>query len=84
LKYAKQVLGLLNNDGSVRKRDFEMEALEERISYAIGDVDIVYTRWLERMGTWDVDVEEEEEWTIEDDTLGYVAQDVSQPFMSAL
>ena len=78
LRYAKQVLTVLNQGDSVSRRD-GMSELEEREKqlYAVGEVEMVYRRWLEEMGRR----EEMKRRTFENNqtyTLGYVTKDVSQ------
>lgn len=80
LRYANQVLTLLNQPASVSRRDGGMSELErrERELYAAGDVEMVYKRWLEEMGM--TGEEELRRRGIEDAqnyTLGYVTKDVS-------
>lgn len=78
LRYAKQVLMVLNQDNSVSRRN-GMSELDEREKklYAVGEVEMVYRRWLEEMGRR----EEMKRRTFENNqtyTLGYVTKDVSQ------
>ena len=81
LRYANEVLALLNQPASVSRRDGGMSELDKEL-YASGDVEMVYRRWLEEMGT--TGEEELKRRGIENAknyTLGYVTKDVSWLFL---
>ena len=75
-KYAKQVLPMLNGASASQRREPLDE--RERELYAVGEVDMLYRKWLEEMNARR---DEEMFRRVTDDasnlTLGYVTKDVS-------
>lgn len=65
---------MLNQAGSVSRRDGGLAELERQL-YDIGDVEMIFKRWLREMAM--SGVEEMGRRGVENYTLGYVTQDVS-------